>query len=75
MDALQRQFGTSEFVKAVGEVKTQIAARRDERRRKRKVEAVAAPEVREKRKVRKREKEKVRRKEKSFVQRGKRRGW
>jgi U3 small nucleolar RNA-associated protein 20 len=75
IDTLQKQFGTSDFVKALGEVKENITEQREERRRKRKIVAVSMPEVKERRKAKKREKEKVRRKEKNLVARGKRRGW
>jgi U3 small nucleolar RNA-associated protein 20 len=75
MDTIQKRIGTTEFVIALGEVRAQVAEKREERRRKRRVEAVGLPEVSERRKVRKREKEKVRKREKNLVARGKRRGW
>jgi U3 small nucleolar RNA-associated protein 20 len=75
MDAIQKRIGTTEFVAALGEVRAHVAEKREERRRKRRVEAVGLPEVSERRKARKREKEKVRKREKNLVARGKRRGW
>jgi U3 small nucleolar RNA-associated protein 20 len=75
LDVIQKRVGTTEFVTALGGVRAQVTEKREERRRKRRLEAVAMPEVNERRKVRKREKEKVRRKEKNLVARGKRRGW
>jgi len=75
MDLLQRKLGTIEYVKALQRVKKQVHKRRDERRQKRKIEAVSMPEKAERGKQRKRDAGKARRKEQSIIARGKRRGW
>lgn len=75
MDLIQKRFGTTTFVGALNEVKKEITKAREERQQSRKRVAVNFPEVRERKKVKKREKEKVRRQEKGLVARGKRRGW
>ncbi|TID22040.1 HEAT repeat protein-like protein [Venturia nashicola] len=75
MDMLSTKLGTTEYVKALQRVKRQVSQRRDERRQKRKIEAVSMPEKTEKVKQRKREAGKVRRKEIGGIERGKRRGW
>jgi U3 small nucleolar RNA-associated protein 20 len=75
MDVLQKKLGTTEYVKALQRVKKQVQKRREERRQKRKIEAVSMPEKIERMKKRKRQADKVRRKEKGAMERGKRRGW
>lgn len=75
MDMLSTKLGTTEYVKALQRVKRQVSQRRDERRQKRKIEAVSMPEKTEKVKQRKREAGKARRKEIGGIERGKRRGW
>lgn len=75
MDALSTKLGTTEYVKALQRVKKRVSQRRDERRRKRKIEAVSMPERVERVKQRKREAGKARRKELGGIERGKRRGW
>ena len=75
MDLLQKKLGTVEFVKMLQVVKGKIAEQRDERRRKRRIEAVTQPEIVERRKMRKREKVKVKKKERITSFRSKRRGW
>jgi U3 small nucleolar RNA-associated protein 20 len=75
MDLLQKKLGTVEFVKMLQAAKSKIAEQRDERRRKRRIEAVTQPEVVERRKIRKREKVKVKKKERVSAFRSKRRGW
>lgn len=75
LDALQKRMGTQEYVKAMGEVQRGVKLRREERRQKRKVEAVAAPEKWGREKRRRNEVKKVKRKERSAEYRGKRRGW
>ena len=75
VDLLQKKLGTTEFVDTLQRVKKGIFERREEKRRKRKIEAVSMPEVVERRKARKREGEKIRRRERNLKERGKRRGW
>jgi len=75
MDHLQKILGTTEFVKVLQRVKRDVQIRREERRRKRKIEAVAMPELAERLKKKKRASEKLRRKEKVLIAKGMRRGW
>jgi U3 small nucleolar RNA-associated protein 20 len=75
MDLLQKKLGTVEFVRVLQAAKGKIAEHRDERRRKRRIEAVAQPEVAERRKTRKKEKVKVKKKERITTFRSRRRGW
>ena len=74
-ETLQKRLGSAEYVKAMTEVAKAVRERREERRTKRRIEAVADPEAFAKEKRRKNEKKKVRRKEKGVEFRGKRRGW
>ncbi|KAI9725586.1 MAG: U3 snoRNP protein [Chrysothrix sp. TS-e1954] len=73
--ALQAKFGTVDFVGEMQQVQRQVKRRRDERRAKRQIEAVSAPERAERVKVRKHENTKVRRKEKNRKAAGMRKGW
>ena len=75
LSSLQSKMGTTEYVAALQRVRTQMKERREERRRKRKIEAIAEPERFERAKVRKREGEKIRRKERGLLMMGRRRGW
>ena len=75
MDLLQKKLGTTDYVKVLQRVKKDVQARREERRRKRKIEAVAMPERAEKLKKKKRASEKLKRKEKGIIAKGRRRGW
>ena len=75
MDHLQKILGTTEYVKVLQRVKRDVQIRREERRRKRKIEAVAMPERAERLKKKKRASERLRRKEKSVIAKGRRRGW
>jgi U3 small nucleolar RNA-associated protein 20 len=59
----------------MGEVQKAVRERRDERRRKRKVEAVADPEKWGREKKRRNDVKRVKRKEKGAEHRGQRRGW
>ena len=75
MDTLQKKDGTERFQRVLGQVSKEARGRRDERRQKRRIEAVSAPEqwAREKRK--KYEVKKARQKVKGAEARGQRRGW
>lgn len=75
MNTLQKRMGTQEYVKVMGEVQKAVRERREERRRKRKVEAVADPERWEKEKKRRHDVKRVKRKERGSEHMGKRRGW
>jgi U3 small nucleolar RNA-associated protein 20 len=75
MDLLQGKLGTTAYVQVLQRVKKRMQVKRDERRVKRKIMAVAAPERAELAKRRKREGDKIKRKEKGEIARGKRRGW
>ncbi|KAL8675061.1 MAG: hypothetical protein Q9168_000544 [Polycauliona sp. 1 TL-2023] len=75
MDMLQKKMGTTEYVMHLSKVREGIKDRRDVRRVKRRLEAVADPERMGRYKQRKGEKKKEKRKEKSADQRSKRRGW
>lgn len=74
-DLLQKKFGTTKYVDVVAKVQEGVRARREERRSKRRIEAVADPEKTARIKVRKGERKKEKRKEKSADFRGRRRGW
>lgn len=75
MGALQKRMGTQEYLRVMGEVQKKVRERRDERRRKRKVEAVADPERWGREKKRRNDVKRVKRKEKGAEHRGQRRGW
>ena len=75
MNTLQKRLGTQEYLKVMAEVQKGVRERREERRRKRKVEAVVDPEKWGKEKRRRHDVKRVNRKEKSKEERGKRRGW
>jgi len=75
MNSLQKRMGTQEYLKVMSDVQKAVRERRDERRRKRKVEAVADPEKWGKEKKRRNDVKRVKRKEKSQENRGRRRGW
>jgi U3 small nucleolar RNA-associated protein 20 len=75
MAALQKRMGTQEYLRVMGEVQKAVRERRDERRRKRKVEAVADPEKWGREKKRRNDVKRVKRKEKGAEHRGQRRGW
>jgi U3 small nucleolar RNA-associated protein 20 len=75
MNTLQKRMGTQEYLKVMSEVQRLVRERRDERRRKRKVEAVVDPERAEKEKRRRHDVKRVKRKEKGMESRGMRRGW
>lgn len=75
LDVVQKKVGAEVFVEELGRVRAQAKARREGRRQKRRIEAVAEPErwAREKRK--KYEGKKNKAKAKGEEERGKRRGW
>jgi U3 small nucleolar RNA-associated protein 20 len=75
MNTLQKQMGTQEYLNMMGEVQKGVKHRREERRQKRKIAAVAEPEKFGKEKKRRNDVKKVKRKEKSAEYQGKRRGW
>lgn len=75
MSTLQKRMGTQEYLKVMSEVQKLVRERREERRRKRKVEAIVDPERAEKEKRRRHDVKRVKRKEKGLEGRGMRRGW
>ncbi|PYH41444.1 putative HEAT repeat protein (DRIM) [Aspergillus saccharolyticus JOP 1030-1] len=75
LDILQKKLGTTEFVKQMGLVQDAIKERREGRRVKRRIEAVAEPERWEKDKRRRNDRKREKRKERGAEHRGKRRGW
>ncbi|KAJ5160800.1 uncharacterized protein N7482_007804 [Penicillium canariense] len=75
LDSLQKKFGTTEYIAEMIKVQEQIKERREGRRAKRRIEAVADPERFEHDKRRKNERKRVKRHEKGLEHRGKRRGW
>ena len=75
LDLLQKKFGTTEYVAQMTIAKERIKERREGRRTKRRIEAVADPEKFGRDKKRKNEKKREKRKEKSLGFRDQRRGW
>ncbi|KAJ4411776.1 U3 snoRNP protein [Didymella pomorum] len=75
MNTLQKRMGTQDYLRVMGEVQRAVRERREERRRKRKVEAVADPEKWGREKKRRNDVKRVKRKEKGAEHRGQRRGW
>ncbi|CAA9956981.1 DRIM multi-domain protein [Pyrenophora teres f. maculata] len=75
MNTLQKRLGTQEYLKIMAEVQKGMRERREERRRKRKVEAVVDPVKWGMEKRRRHDVKRVNRKEKGREERGKRRGW
>lgn len=69
LSLLQKKIGTTEYTKAYAGVKQQVAEKRQQRRMKRKIAAVAEPELEAKRREKKHDREKRRRKEKGREQR------
>ncbi|KAK8205966.1 armadillo-type protein [Phyllosticta capitalensis] len=72
---VQKKVGAGVFVKVMGVVREGVVSRREGRRAKRRVEAVAEPERALQKKRRRHERERERKKEKGWDERGKRRGW
>ena len=75
MGFLQEKMGTSAYVQVLGEVRQDVKVRREERRVKRRLEAVNDGERRLKRKIRKVERGKEKRREQGTWEAGRRRGW
>lgn len=75
MNTLQKRMGTQEYLKIMSDVQRSVRERREERRRKRRVEAVADPERWGKEKRRRNVIKKVKRKERHVEHQGRRRGW
>nr|POE93298.1 u3 small nucleolar rna-associated protein 20 [Quercus suber] len=75
MELVRKKLGAEAYMRILGQVRKEIQATRLERRKKRRIEAVAAPERWAKHKQRRHEIDKVKRKEKGAEARGKRRGW
>ena len=75
LDVLQKKMGTTDFVTQVSQARERMKTRREERRVKRRIEAVADPEQFALDKRRKHERKKEKRKERGHEYRGKRRGW
>lgn len=72
---LQDKLGTTLFLEKLSRVREEVKARREGRRAKRRIEAVAEPEKAGRDKVRKGERKRERRREKGVAERGRRRGW
>lgn len=62
MDMLQKRVGTTEYLKVYSRVRQMIADRRAERKKKRAVQAVTAPDIHARKKIRKNEKKREKRK-------------
>ena len=75
LDALQKKLGPTEFITEMTKVQDTIKERREGRRVKRRIEAVADPERHERDKKRRNDRKKDKRREKGLEHRGKRRGW
>lgn len=75
LDVLQKKFGTTEFVAAMTDAKERVIKRRDERRVKRKIEAIADPVKFGADKRRKYDRKREKRKEKGHGFQNRRRGW
>lgn len=75
MSLLQQKLGTTAYVSKISKVREGVKTRREDRRVKRRIEAVTEPEKVGKLKRRKGEKKKEKRREKSAGHRSVRRGW
>ncbi|KAK4539320.1 hypothetical protein LTR36_000782 [Oleoguttula mirabilis] len=75
LDLVQKTVGSERYVAALGETRKEARAKREERRQKRKIDAVSAPERWAREKKRKHEATRARNKGKGEEMRGKRRGW
>lgn len=75
LDLLQKKMGTTDFVTQISQARERMKARREDRRVKRRIEAVADPEKSNLDKRRKHDRKKIKRKEMGHDFRGKRRGW
>lgn len=75
MTFLQKKLGTTQYIANLAKVREGVKERREGRRTKRRIEAVAQPERVGVLKKRKGEKKREKRKERSGEERGRRRGW
>lgn len=75
LDAVQKHVGAEAYLRALAEARKAVGRKREERRTKRRVEAVSQPEKWARAKRRKVEGGKRRRVEKGMEERGRRRGW
>ncbi|KAI5306435.1 hypothetical protein KEM56_000935 [Ascosphaera pollenicola] len=75
LDVLQKKFGTTDFVAAMTEAKERVIKRRDERRVKRKIEAISDPVRFGAEKRRRHDRKREKRKEKGHGFQNRRRGW
>ncbi|KAJ5987999.1 hypothetical protein N7481_003209 [Penicillium waksmanii] len=75
LDLLQKKLGSSEYIAQMTKVQETVKERREGRRTKRRIEAVADPERHERDKKRRNDRKREKRKEKGLEHRGKRRGW
>ena len=75
MSLLQKKMGTTEYIAKLSKVRGGVKERREGRRVKRRLEAMAEPEKVGRDKRRKGEKKKEKRKERSGEERSRRRGW
>ncbi len=75
LDLIQAKVGTEAYIQALGPVRTEARQKRDERRQKRRIDAVSEPERWAKEKKRKHEGHKASLKARALESRGKRRGW
>jgi len=74
-DSLRGKLGTTIFIEALQNVNSVQRKKADERRTKRRVDAVARPEVVARKRTKRAERDKERRREINAVERGRRRGW
>ncbi|KAJ5662713.1 hypothetical protein N7462_011639 [Penicillium macrosclerotiorum] len=75
LDSLQKKLGTTEYISEMTKVQNEVKERREGRRAKRRIEAVAEPERFERDKRRRNDRKREKRREKGLEHRGKRRGW
>ncbi|KAF9888064.1 U3 snoRNP protein [Aspergillus nanangensis] len=75
LELIQKKLGTSEYVNEMARVQEIVKQRREGRRVKRRIEAVADPEKFEREKRRRNDRKRDKRKERGMEHRGKRRGW
>lgn len=75
LDAVQKKVGSEAYVSALGVARREVKQKREERRQKRRIDAVSRPERWAKEKQRKVEGKKAKKREKGIEYRGKRRGW
>ncbi|KAL4895406.1 armadillo-type protein [Aspergillus ambiguus] len=75
LELIQKKIGTSEYVNEMARVQEIVKQRREGRRVKRRIEAVAEPEKYEREKKRRNDRKREKRKERGLEHRGKRRGW